>query len=135
MTDSKASRPAPAGRFPRPARALAGTLATMGTLHFLAPKPFDAIVPERLPGGPRTWTHLSGLAELTCAAAIALPTTRKAGALAAAGLFAAVFPANVKMARDWRRRPLPLRAAAYARLPLQAPLIAWALAVARTPDH
>lgn len=38
---------------------------------------------------------------------------------------------DVKIARDWRRRPLPLRAAAYGRLPLQAPLIAWALHVAR----
>ncbi|WP_241682984.1 hypothetical protein [Actinomadura sp. J1-007] len=49
MTDSKAPRLSTAGRFPRPARALAGTLATMGTLHFLAPKPFDAIVPRGSP--------------------------------------------------------------------------------------
>ncbi|GAA4385930.1 membrane protein [Actinomadura verrucosospora] len=115
-------------------RRLAALMAGMGALHMIAPKPFDALVPERLPGGARTWTYLSGVAELACAAALARPRTRKAGALATAGLMAAVFPANVKMARDWRHRPLPLRAAAYARLPLQAPLVAWALHVARQAD-
>ena len=50
---------------------------------------------------------------------------------AAAGLFIGVFPANVKMAYDWRQRPLPARAAAFGRLPLQAPLVWWALRVAR----
>ncbi|MES9605595.1 MULTISPECIES: DoxX family protein [Actinomadura] len=115
-------------------RGLAALMAGMGALHMTAPKPFDALVPERLPGGARTWTYLSGVAELACAAAVAHPRTRKAGALATAGLMAAVFPANVKMARDWRHRPLPLRTAAYARLPLQAPLVAWALHVARQAD-
>jgi uncharacterized membrane protein len=66
------------------------------------------------------------------AAAVASPRTRRAGALAAAGLFVAVFPANVQMARDWRDRPAPLRLAAYLRLPLQIPLIVWALRVSRT---
>ncbi|GAA3946710.1 DoxX family protein [Actinomadura viridis] len=115
----------------RPARALAAFLATAGTTHFLAPEPYDAIIPAWVPGKPRTWTHLSGVAELACAAAVACPRTRRAGALASAALFAAVFPGNVQMAYDWRHRPLPQRAAAYGRLPLQAPLIAWALAVAR----
>jgi uncharacterized membrane protein len=49
-----------------------------------------------------------------------------------------VFPANVKMARDlardWRDRPAPLKAAAYARLPLQAPLVLWALKVSRSAE-
>ncbi len=115
----------------RPARGLSALLATMGTAHFLAPRPFDTIVPARLPGRARTWTYLSGVAELAVAAAVAHPRTRRKGALAAAGLFAAVFPANVKMAYDWRRRPLPLKTVAYGRLPLQAPLVAWALKVAR----
>ncbi|TDC83944.1 hypothetical protein [Actinomadura sp. 7K507] len=115
----------------RASRRLATLMAGMGALHLIAPKPFDALIPERLPGRPRTWTHLSGAAELACAAAVAYPRTRKAGALATAGLMAAVYPANVKMARDWRDKPLPMRAAAYGRLPLQAPLIGWALHVAR----
>jgi uncharacterized membrane protein len=115
----------------RDAAALAAFLGTTGVLHFVAPKPFDSIVPRALPGSPRTWTHLSGVAELAVAAAVAHPRTRRAGGLAAAALFAAVFPANVKMAIDWRHASPARRAVAYGRLPLQAPLIAWALRVAR----
>ncbi|GAA4592317.1 putative membrane protein [Actinoplanes octamycinicus] len=113
------------------AAALAGLLTTTGVLHFVAPKPFDAIVPGGLPGPARRWTYLSGVAELAVAAAVAHPRTRKAGGLAAAALFAAVFPANVKMAWDWRHAPPAKRAVAFGRLPLQAPLIAWALRVSR----
>ncbi|KOG71449.1 membrane protein, partial [Kitasatospora aureofaciens] len=71
---------------------MARMLGGMGALHFLAPKPFDAIVPRALPGSPRTWTYASGAAELAVAAAGALPRPPRAGALAAAGLFPAVFP-------------------------------------------
>jgi uncharacterized membrane protein len=118
----------------RSARLLARLLATSGTAHFVVPGPFDAMIPRVLPGSPRAWTYASGAAELALAAGIALPRTRRASALLAAGLFAAVFPANVKMARDWRDRPAPLKAAAYARLPLQAPLVLWALKVSRSAE-
>jgi uncharacterized membrane protein len=110
---------------------LAGLLATSGVLHLLAPGPFDTIVPRSLPGGPRIWTILSGVAELAVAAAIVNPGTRRLGGLAAAGLFAAVFPANVKMAVDWRHASPARRAIAYGRLPLQIPLVLWGLRVAR----
>lgn len=116
----------------RSAPLLAGLLATAGVTHFLRPGPYDAIVPAALPGDSRTWTRVSGAAELALAAAVALPATRRAGALLTAGLFVAVFPANVKMAHDWRHRPAPLRAAAYARLPVQVPLVLWALRVSRS---
>ena len=115
----------------RDALSLAGFLAAMGTLHFLAPKPFDSIVPRALPGSPRAWTYLSGAAELAVAAAVAHPRTRRAGALAAAALFVGVFPANVKMAVDWRHASPAKRAIAYGRLPLQVPLVLWARRVAR----
>ena len=113
------------------ATALATTLTTTGVLHLVAPAPFDKIVPRSLPGTPRFWTLASGIAELGVAAAVAAPHTRRLGAAAAAGLFVAVFPANVKMARDWSDRPLPARAVAWARVPLQLPLIGWAMAVHR----
>jgi uncharacterized membrane protein len=106
-------------------------LAGAGGTHFASPRPYDAIVPRSLPGSPRFWTYASGVAELSVATLVAVPRTRRLGALAAAGLFVAVFPANVKMAWDWRRRPLPARAVAYGRLPAQAPLVWWALRVAR----
>ncbi|MFF8103248.1 hypothetical protein ACF1AE_24215 [Streptomyces sp. NPDC014986] len=110
---------------------LAGLLAAAGTAHFAAPRRFDHIVPRSLPGSPRTWTYASGAAELTLAAGVALPRTRRAAALAAAAFFVGVFPANVKMAADWRHRPAPQKAAALGRLPLQLPLVLWARAVAK----
>ena len=110
--------------------ALAGVLATSGVLHFVRPRPFDTIVPRSLPGSPRTWTYLSGAAELAVAAAVAHPRTRALGGLAAAGLFAAVFPANVKMAVDWRNASPVRKTIAYGRLPLQVPLVWWGLRVA-----
>jgi uncharacterized membrane protein len=113
----------------RSALVLSGLLAGSGALHFAVPKPFDAIVPKALPGSPRLWTKASGAAELAVAAAVALPRTRRLGGLAAAGLFAAVYPANVQMAYDWRNASKLKRYIAFGRLPLQAPLIGWALAV------
>ncbi|MET0419148.1 MAG: hypothetical protein ABW022_24300 [Actinoplanes sp.] len=109
---------------------LAALLTTTGALHFLVPGPFDTIVPRSLPGKPRTWTYVSGAAELAVAAAIVHPRSRRAGALAAAALFVGVFPANVKMAADWRRAKPAKRAIAFGRLPLQIPLILWARRVA-----
>jgi len=110
---------------------LAGLLAASGVLHFLTPKPYDSIVPRSLPGAPRTWTYLSGAAELAVAAAIVHPRTRRLGGRAAAALFVGVFPANVKMAADWRRASPAKRAIAFGRLPLQVPLVLWARRVAR----
>lgn len=119
----------------RSAYLLAGLLAGAGVTHFLRPEPYDAIVPDALPGSARGWTQASGAAELALAAAVALPATRRNGALLAAGFFTAVFPANVKMAYDWRHRRTPLKAAAYGRLPLQVPLVLWALEVRRSADR
>ncbi|MGF0174029.1 DoxX family protein [Streptomyces sp. Marseille-Q5077] len=113
---------------------LAGLLATSGVAHFAVPRQFDAVVPRALPGKPRTWTYASGVAELALAAGVALPRTRKVAALAAAGFFAGVFPANVKMAVDWRHRPTPQKAAAIGRLPLQIPLVLWARGVAKNTE-
>ncbi|MFI1168209.1 hypothetical protein ACH4UM_32610 [Streptomyces sp. NPDC020801] len=113
---------------------LAGLLATAGAAHFASPRQFDALVPRALPGGPRAWTYASGAAELALAAGVALPKTRKAAALAAAAFFVGVFPANVKMAVDWRHRPTPQRATAFGRLPLQVPLVLWARGVAKSVE-
>jgi len=108
---------------------LAALLGGAGVAHFVQPAFFDEIVPHVLPGPPRGWTFLSGLAELACAVGVARPSTRRAGATAAALVFVAVFPANVQMAVDWRSRPVVERAFAYGRLPLQIPLVVWALRV------
>jgi uncharacterized membrane protein len=115
----------------RRAIALALFLGNMGTLHFLVPKPFDRLIPRELPGSARMWTYASGAAEVGTAVMIAIPRTRRLGGLLAALLFMAVFPGNVKMALDYRRKrkPLPHQVIAFARLPMQWPLVAWALRV------
>jgi uncharacterized membrane protein len=79
----------------------------------------------------RAWVLGSGVAELACAAAVAHPRTRRTGAGASAALFVAVFPGNVQMAVDYQRarKPTWQRAVAYARLPLQWPLVSLALRV------
>ena len=104
-------------------------LAGAGVMHFKAPQVYDAIVPRSLPGNARTYTLVSGAAELAIAAGLALPLTRRLAGLAASALYAAVFPANIKMAADYRKegKPAAAQALAYARLPLQIPLIrgAW----------
>ena len=99
--------------------------------HFVTPHFYDEIVPHRLPGSRFGWTALSGAAELACAALVADRRTRRFGATATAVLFVAVFPANIQMAVDWRRRPGLEPLIAYGRLPLQIPLVLWALHVRR----
>ncbi|MFG1791420.1 hypothetical protein [Nocardia sp. NPDC049149] len=122
-----------AGR--RPALFLAALLFPMGVLHFVAPKPFDSIVPKYLPGEPRTYTYASGVAELGVAAALTLPRTRGLGGRLAALLFIAVFPANVQMTVDLldnKKVPRVIKIGSILRLPLQIPLITQALKVSRS---
>lgn len=110
-------------------------LLGVGTLHFLTPKPFDAIVPAELPGSARFYTYASGVAELGTAGLLATPRTRRLGALAAVVLFVSVFPANVNMVRLWfqdPRKPFVMRLAALARLPLQIPMVLQALRIYRS---
>ncbi|GAA3330268.1 hypothetical protein LQK89_11935 [Curtobacterium sp. C1] len=119
-------------RADRTARALAVLLAGAGVTHFLRPRTYDRIVPDGLP--PRLTTLGSGLAELAVAVGLAVPATRRSAGWAAAALFLAVFPANVTMARDALDSPRASRAVrlvSVLRLPLQAPLVAWAARVGR----
>jgi uncharacterized membrane protein len=114
-----------------PAFRMAALLIGMGITHFLAPKPFDTVVPVELPGSQRLYTHASGAAEVATGALLLTSRTRRFGALLAAALFVAVFPANVNMVRLWWDKPWPLRLVAIARLPLQIPLVTAALRVRR----
>lgn len=114
-----------------PAYRIAALLLAVGTTHFLAPKPFDDIIPAELPGSPRFYTYASGVAEVAIGALLLPRRTRRAAALAAAALFIAVFPGNINMVRLWWDKPWPMRIAALARLPLQIPMITEALKVSR----
>ena len=108
-------------------------LGGAGVMHFVVPKFYDAMIPEPLPGTPRTWTYGSGVAELAVATAVLAPRTRRSGALAAALMFVGWLPGNIKMALDARRSDsAAFRVGTILRLPLQLPLITWALKVRNT---
>ena len=113
---------------------LCGMLAGVGTLHLIHPEPFDELVPPRL-GDPRIWTYASGIAEVVAAALLASPRTRRFGGWWTAAVLVGVFPGNVNAALDGGMPTLPpplgSEAAAWARLPLQLPLVLWALRHAR----
>lgn len=117
------------------ALSLAGLLLVAGAAHFVVPRSYERIVP-RMFGDPAFWVRWSGVAEVGCAALVAVPRTRRFGALAAAVVFVVVYPANIKMALDGgvpgAGFPLGSTAVAWARLPLQVPLILWARRVARS---
>lgn len=115
-------------RFPdedKLAQRMGAGLVGMGTLHFVLPEPFDGIVPEELPGSARLYTYGSGVAEVAIGAALLAPKTRRYAGLAAVLLFLGVYPGNINMVRLYQHKPLPYQLVAWARLPLQIPMI-WA---------
>ncbi|WP_072687909.1 DoxX family protein [Rhodococcus marinonascens] len=118
----------------RPALRLATILLGSGTMHFAKPEFFDNLVPTQLPGDARTYTNVSGVAELAIGTALLVPRTRRLGGGLAALLFVAVFPANINMAVDWLRSSKTTnaqKALALLRLPLQIPLITESLKARR----
>lgn len=115
----------------RSEKLLAAFLLGAGTMHFVNPGFFDAIVPPWVPGSERAATYASGVAELLVGAGILAARTRRIALWSAAALFVAVYPANLYMAWDWRDRELVDRLVAYGRLPLQIPMVWWALVAAR----
>ena len=119
----------------RRVRGLVTMLGGVGTLHFVKPEFFDPIVPKWMPGSARTWTILSGVAEVSAAVLIASPRTRRVGGWLAAATIVGVYPANIQAALDGGMAgaapPFDSAAVAWARLPLQFPMIASAVKVAR----
>lgn len=103
-----------------------------GLLHFLKPKPYEAIVPDYLPAH-RELVYLSGVAEAAGGAALLSknPTVRKYGAYWLIATLVAVFPANLHMALNPDRYKQIPKAALWARLPLQLGFIRWVLAAAK----
>ena len=114
------------------AQRMGAMLVGMGVLHFVAPKPFDTIVPKECPGSARFYTLASGVAEAATGAMLLAPRTRRVGAIAAIALYVGVFPANVNSVRVLWNKGWPARIGAIARLPLQVPMITRALKVYRT---
>ena len=113
----------------RSRRLVAATFLTTGTLHFLKPDVYEAIVPDALPAR-RAIVYASGVAELAGGAGVLGERTRRPAAWWLIATLIAIFPANVNMAVNAERfRSVP-EWALWARLPLQAVLIAWVYAAA-----
>ena len=103
-----------------------------GVMHFVIPRTYESICPDWLPR-PREMVIASGVAEIAGGLALMAPgdRVRRAGAWWTVATMAAVFPANVHMALHPGDYPQIPRAALYARLPVQALFIAWAIAAGR----
>ena len=118
--------------------ALVAILGGAGVAHFAKPGFFDPIVPKWMPGSARLITYLSGVAELTAAALIAAPRTRRLGGWVALAVFVGVYPANIQAALDGGMKemqpPFNSALAAWLRLPFQLPLFWLAWQVARPKD-
>ena len=100
-----------------------------GTLHFVRPRPYVAIVPDALPRKLEL-VYASGAAEIAGGAGVLLAPTRRAAGWWLIATLIAVFPANVNMALNaerFRAVPAPLL---WVRLPVQGLLIAWVWRVA-----
>ncbi len=109
-------------------------LLLAGITHFANPDFFNDIVPPWLPPSEAFWTYISGVAEIIVGAMLLRPATRRLGAYAAAGLFIAVYPANLYMAWDWRDHPASDQLISYGRLPFQFLFIWLALRIAQRKD-
>jgi uncharacterized membrane protein len=96
-----------------------------GLNHFVMPKPYRRIVPPGF-GDPDTLVKLSGVAELAGGLGVLLAPTRRLAGLGLIALLAAVFPANIFMARNPKQFHRIPRWALYARLPLQPLAMLWA---------
>jgi uncharacterized membrane protein len=106
--------------------ALAAFFSFAGIMHFLRPKPYEAITPPPFP--KKESVAISGVAEIAGGLAVLHPATRKAGRWGLIALLLAVFPANVWMATSPEKIPgakkIP-RWALWARLPLQPLAMLW----------
>ncbi len=115
---------------PKPSRVagrLLGVFFLAGGLnHFRNPRFYEAIVPPSLQHDKRRVVVVSGVAEIAGGLGVLIPSTRRLSGLGLIVLLAAVFPANLYMAREPERfRKVP-RWALYARLPLQPLMMIWA---------
>jgi uncharacterized membrane protein len=113
----------------RSQRLVAAFFALAGSMHFVRPRAYEAIVPPYVPRH-REVVVASGLAELAGAVAMVPAPTRRLARWWLIGVLVAVFPANVHMAinpeqvrgLDLNRLP---RWALWARLPLQPLMMLW----------
>jgi uncharacterized membrane protein len=112
-----------AARLPWGARGVAAAFAVSGVVHLARPALFRRLVPRALPY-PREVIWVSGVAELACAAG--LVTRRRWAPRASAVLLGLVWPGNWYFAWQVQRSETAgpvTRVVAWARVPLQVPMI------------
>jgi uncharacterized membrane protein len=103
-----------------------------GVNHFLIPRTYESIVPPSMREDAARLVAISGVAEIAGGIGVLLPRTRRLSGLGLIALLAAVFPANLHMAREPERFPRIPRWALYARLPLQPLMMRWAWRATRS---
>lgn len=111
---------------------VAAAFLISGAVHLLRPATFRDLIPAALPA-PDAWILASGAAELICG--YGLVRRRRWAGPASAALLLGVLPGNVQMALDASQGRGALGdypVLAWARVPLQAPLI-WAV-LRKRPD-
>jgi uncharacterized membrane protein len=107
-------------------RLLANVFIATGVNHFVMPRAYERIVPPALGAHAKRIVQVSGVAEIAGGVGVFVPATRRLSGLGLIALLAAVFPANLYMARQPERFPRIPRWALYARLPLQPLMAVWA---------
>ena len=116
---------------PRSVKFLALGFAVSGTVHLVKPEVYLPLMPTWVPAHKEV-ILASGVAEIACAAGLAVPATRRAAGWASVLLLLGVYPGNVKMAVDsTKTRNTGFKVASFARLPMQLPMIRAALRAAR----
>lgn len=111
------------------------SLIIVGITHFLKPEQYARIVPPIFP--PFASVYISGLFEILGGIGLMIPVLNVAAAWGLIALFIAVFPANIYMAlHNIKLEGIPQNQLLYwARLPLQAVLIAWAWWYTKNPEN
>jgi uncharacterized membrane protein len=118
------------------ARILGVAFIGAGLLHFLRPKPYEAIIPPYLPAH-RELVMISGVGEIAGGVTALFPATHRFCRWWLIALLVAVFPANVQMAvnpDDIKGLPDIPQWALWARLPLQAAFIGLVVRATRPHD-
>jgi uncharacterized membrane protein len=95
-----------------------------GTMHFVTPRQYEAIVPPAIASRRREIVAITGLAEIAGGIAVLPGRTRRGARWWLLATLLAVYPANIEMARHPERFPKIPAAALWARLPVQG-LFGW----------
>ncbi len=105
-----------------------------GVAHFLKPAIYRKIVPPGFPN-PRLLVEISGACEIAGGIGLLIRPLRPAAGWGLIALLIAVFPANIYMVVRPEKVPLAIpNWLLWARLPLQAVMVAWVWAVS-SPEN